>query len=719
MDAPDGRPDSIDAAGPKPAESAAAGWAAPLAAAVSGMLGILFVTGAWMWLGPFSVAAQLQAILHPALGLASVVPCVVFVARHLRQWWGQKLTVVMALGYMLLVFVAVCGASGVVLTVEAATGPRRSEAWDLVHLVSGIGVGALLPLHLALAWLRRRAVAAPDTGLARAQARFALRATAWPVIAAVMLGIAAWTWPESVVDRPLPADYSLPAYAQQFEEYQGSPFAPAYARTSTGMLIEPSALAGSASCGTSGCHAEILAEWEPSAHRFSAMNPPFQAVQRLFADDRGAAETRYCAGCHDPISLFAGAKDIHEVDLSAPGMQEGVSCAVCHSLSRVDQRGNADYVLTPPTRYLWEDALGWRKWVSDFLIRSLPRQHLLDYDRNLLREPEFCGACHKQFIPEALNRFGPSPGQNQFDEWRQSHWHTDDPATDLSCRDCHMRLVSDSRDPGRGEAGDVRRDADDGKHRHHGTIATNVLMPMVLKLPYWERQVDLTKQWIRGETVLPEIDHLWPRGPVASVRVLAPEWAERGADAKVRVVVRNEKAGHAFTTGPLDFMQAWVHLTVEDARGTVVASWGAIDPETRHIVHGTGERHRIGNARDQGTLVLEGMPLDAEGRPLEKHQLWNKAGGLGVRQVYAGYSDTQVYQFRVPPDAESPLTVRADLDFRRYRQDFLDLAVPRMERDSGVIQPKVTQDSHRAQIRLSGAAADRTDAEAEATGNER
>lgn len=717
--APAERSGSPDGAGPKPAEVAAAGWSAPLAAVVSGMLAILFATGVWMWLGPFSVSVQLQAILHPALGLVAIVPCCVFVVRHLRQWWGQKLTAVMALGYLLLAFVAVCGVSGVVLTIEAATGPRRSETFDLVHLVSGIGVGALLPLHLAMAYWRRRTGVAPSDDLSRAQTRFAIGASAWLALAAAALGIAAWTWPARVVDRPLPADYSLPAYAQQFEEYQGSPFAPAYARTSTGMLIEPGVLAGSASCGSSGCHEEILAEWEPSAHRFSAMNPPFQAVQRLFADDRGAAETRYCAGCHDPISLFAGAKDIHEADLSAPGMQEGVSCAVCHSLSRVDQRGNADYVLTPPQRYLWEDAGGWRKWVSDFLIRSLPRQHTQDYDRNLLRAPEFCGACHKQFIPEALNRFGTSPGQNQFDEWRQSHWHTDDPATDLSCRDCHMRLVSDSHDPGHGESGDVRRDENDEKHRHHGTIATNVLMPLVLKLPHWERQVELTKQWIRGETVLPEIDHLWPRGPVASVEIVAPESAERGADARVRVVVRNEKAGHAFTTGPLDFMQAWVHLTVEDASGAVFASWGAIDPDTRHIVHGNGERHRIGNARDQGTLVLEGMPLDAEGRPLEKHQLWNKAGGLGVRQVYAGYSDTQVYRFRVPPDAVSPLTVRADLDFRRYRQDFLDLAVPRMERDSGVIQPKVTQDSHQVQIRLTGNSVGATVAEPATAGNER
>ena len=168
------------------------------------------------------------------------------------------------------------------------------------------------------------------------------------------------------------------------------------------------------SCGTSGCHEQVYAEWQPSAHRFSAMNPSFQAIQKNFAADRGAEETRYCAGCHDPISLFAGAKDIHNLSLSAPGMQEGCSCVVCHALDKVGVRGNADY------------------------------------DRGLMHSPEFCGACHKQFIPEALNRFGLVAGQNQYDAWHSSHWNTTAPATNLNCIDCHMRLVHDSRDPARG-----------------------------------------------------------------------------------------------------------------------------------------------------------------------------------------------------------------------------------------------------------------------------
>jgi hypothetical protein len=373
---------------------------------------------------------------------------------------------------------------------------------------------------------------------------------------------------------------------------------------------------------------------------------------------------------------------------------------VCHAIDQVDVRGNADYVLVPPRKYLWENTQGWRKAVSDFLIRAFPRQHLADYDRGLLHSPEFCGACHKQFIPEALNRYGLVPGQNQYDEWHSSHWNTTDPATNLNCIDCHMRLVYDSQDPARGESGAVRRTPQDGTHRHHGFIATNFFMPQVLKLPHADEQVRLTEEWIRGETVIPEIADLWPPGPVASVDVLAPAQAGPGEEIQIDAVVVNSKAGHNLTTGPLDFMRVWIHLRVLDATGNVVAEWGGIDPATREIADVPGRIHQIGNSRNEGTLVLEGLPVDGEGRPILKHELWTQAGGKGKRVIFPGYSDRQSYTLRIPENTPGPLTVRADLNFRRYRQEFLDLELPTLEQETGVYQPMVPQSSDAAQITL-------------------
>ncbi len=683
-----------------PAELAQRGWASPLARTVTALLVFQALTGLWIYLAPFSVFSQMQVLAHALVGLAVILPYGVYQVRHFLVWYRQTFTAVMMLGYLLAGMLVVCMASGVVLTWQAAVGPKISPTWDAVHLVSGIVALVLVLVHLGLALARRRLVMARTPEFAWA-VRWFLAGNGGLVAGGIALaGLAAVLAPAPRAELPIPEGYTLPSYMQKYDEYRGSPFAPSFARTSSGTLVDPAVLGNSKSCGSAGCHEQIYAEWEPSAHRFSAMNPSFQAIQKNFAAESEPAETRYCAGCHDPISLFAGAKDIHNQSLSAPGMQEGCSCVVCHSIDKVDQRGNADYVLVPPHKYLWESTEGWTKAVSDFLIRAYPRQHLADYDRPLMRTPEFCGACHKQFIPEALNRFGMVPGQNQYDEWRASHWNVDNPDENLSCIDCHMRLVHDSTDPGRGEAGAVRRSANDRAHRHHGTVATNFFMPMVLKLPHWEEQVRLTEEWIRGQTVIPEIDHLWPRGPVASIQIVGPGEAAPGEELRLRVLVENRKAGHKLTTGPLDFMRVWVHLRVTDARGRVLAEWGAIDPKTREITDTPGRVHQVGNSRKEGTLVLEGLPINERREPIRKHELWTQAGGKGVRQIFPGYSDHQSYTFRVPEDAAGPLLVEADLNFRRYRQEFLDLVLPTLERDTGVYQPMVPQSSDRKVIHL-------------------
>ncbi len=667
------------------------GWRWWLSLAVGGGLTFLGLSGLWQFLAPFSRFSQLLVLVHTAVGLALLVVLPRYLWRHIGDWWRQRVTAEMVLGYLLLVLAAPCVLSGVVNTYHAAFGPRLARLWDLVHLISGLSVLALLIAHVVLAFLRRWPAARRDAALGTALRRFPRRVAAALVVTTGVLAIFALAWPQTSYRRPVPEDYGLPAYAQQFEEYRGNPFAPTYARTEGFELVDPALLAHSASCGSAGCHEEILAEWEPSAHRFAAFNPPFQAVQQLFADEREPTETRYCAGCHDPISLFAGAKDMRHEDLSAPGAEEGISCVACHAISVVDQRGNADYVLTPPVKYLGELGDGAAKWASDFLIRAYPRQHLADYDRGVLKTPELCGACHKQFIPEALNRFGLVAGQNQYDEWKNSRWHTDDPETDLACRDCHMRLVPESRDPAHGEAHDLRRAADDGAHRHHGFIATNNFIPALMALPHWRAQTELTDAWIRGETVIPEIAHLWPEGPVVGLQVLAPARAAAGETVDIRVLITNRKAGHNFITGPLDFIRSWVHLRASDARGRLLAEWGALDPTTRRILDQEGEPHTIDSPRDAGTLVLESLPVDETGAVLERHELWKKAGGKGTRVVFPAYSDSHRYALELPADAVGPITLSARLNYRRYRQAFLDLVLPGLEDATGVYQPTVAQ----------------------------
>lgn len=680
------------------------GWRSPLAIFVSSLLVLLSLTGLWIYLGPFSVAGQLQVVLHTLLGLLLVVPYALYQWRHWQTWRGQRLTAELVLGYALMVGVITSVLTGLWLAWQAAFGLRIGSLADLIHLVAGIGAMVVVLGHLWLAYQRRRPSAGRHPELGRAQRRFGGGLAGYAALAALLVALGAGRWRTEDLAFDPPADYALPTYEQNYDVYKGNPFAPTFARTDDLKLLKPEALSGSASCGSAGCHEQILREWEPNAHRFAAMNPPFKAVQQLFADHREPAETRYCAGCHDPISLFAGAKDPANPGLAAPGVDEGISCAACHTISKVDERGNADYQVTAPKAYLGEQGRGFAKGVSDFLIRAWPRQHLADYDRNILRTPEFCGACHKQFIPEALNRFGDVDSQNQYDPWKSSPWHTDDPQTDLSCRDCHMRLVDDSTDPGAGEGGDARRLPDDGRHRHHGFIGTNAFMPRLLDLPQWQKHEKLTEAWVKGQTVLPEIADVWPKGPVASVEVLAPQRVARGGRLSLRVAATNRKAGHTFITGPLDFIRSWIHLTVTDADGRTIAEYGSINPQTRDIDDAPGQPHVLGNKSDQGTLVLESLPVGEDGEVLRRHELWMMAGGTGKRLIFPNYSDAQLYTIDIPADAVGPLQVRAELNYRRYRQEFLNLVVPEMEEERGVYQPTITQSEHQVSVELEPAA---------------
>ena len=182
-------------------------------------------------------------------------------------------------------------------------------------------------------------------------------------------------------------------------------------------------------------------------------------------------------------SLFAGTKNVFTEDLSSlHGYQEGVSCIVCHSIQETDLAGNANYVMRQPERYIGETQKGAvAKFVSDFLIRTYPKKHLEEFSKTLFKTPEYCAACHKQFIDEEVNQVGWVQLQNQYDNWKNSRWnHPGDPTKTIECRECHMPLVA-SLDPASGDALDYNRSETDDKHRSHRFLGANQFMPSHLR----------------------------------------------------------------------------------------------------------------------------------------------------------------------------------------------------------------------------------------------
>ena len=655
-------------------------WTRPLLQTVAGLLAFETLTGLANYLLPFSVPNQVMVLLHTLGGLVLIAPFAWYQLRHWRIYRSMRFSHVVLTGYFAMVATVLLLASGAVLTAQAAFATHISRAWDVVHLLATVALlGAALPHIVTLA---SRAARAGNTeagaALYAATRRFTWR-TAFVVVGPfIFVPVLALLYrPAPLVNR-LPADYSY-VYGKD------RPFAPSLASTASGGAYDARSLGGSAACGTGGCHDRISKEWNVSAHRYAAMDAAFQKVQSVMAEQNGSESTRYCGGCHDPISLFSGTKNIGVKDLTnLSGFQEGVSCVACHAIKKTDIKGNAAYVMSQPGRYMYElaDTVGVPRRVRDFLIRAYPRYHVETLQHKLFKSPEFCAACHKQFIDQEVNNVGWVQLQNQFDNWRKSRWnHPGDATKSIECRECHMPLAS-TYDPANGDDLDYNRSPSDGKHRSHRFLAANQWMPTVLKLPGADEQVRLTEQWLRGEIEVPEIAAKWRTGAAVPVNIVAPDVAKPGDPLTIQAVLTNNKVGHDFPTGPLDIIQAWVELTVTDQHGSVIFREGQRDSA---------------NFIAPGSFMLKAEPVDQNGNVIDRHNLWEMVGVRYRRSIFPGFSDKEEFSFicpataltkptdvmiRNPGDTTSPLNRRAAVRVPREKVTELRVTARLMYRKS-------------------------------------
>jgi hypothetical protein len=611
-------------------------WERKLLITISGLLLFETLTGLSIWLLPFSVSNQVTVLLHTAIGLLFMVPFAWYQVRHWLLYRPRQMSHVKLTGYFAMVATIVAIVSGLVLTWQATFLTRISYGWDLVHIVATLALIASVLPHVVALIIR---AARPESGTAAAPIRAATKRFGMGtlIVAAplfVVVGVLAWAYEPVELVNELPADYSY-VYGPD------RPFAPSLAKTNTGGAFDARSLGGSESCGTAGCHEEILREWQVSAHRYSAMDVAFQTVQQVMAEQNGPESTRYCGGCHDPISLFSGAKNVFNDDLTnLTGYQEGVSCIVCHAIRETDVQGNANYVIVQPERYMFElDEGATSRFLRDFLIRSYPRYHIETLQHRLFKSPEFCAACHKQFIDEEINQVGWVQLQNQYDNWRKSRWNEPgDPTKTIECRECHMQLV-ESGDPASGDEADYNRQAGDQKHRSHRFLAANQFMPLALQLEGAEEHVELTERWLQGRLEIPEIAHKWKSGPAVPLELIVPDTVEAGSDVNIQAVITNNKVGHDFPTGPLDIIQAWVEIVVTDQAGNVVFESGQRDQ---------------GHFIEPGSFIFKAEPVDQYGKLIDRHNLWEMVGVRYRRALFPGFSDRAEFAFSCPASMVAP-----------------------------------------------------------------
>jgi hypothetical protein len=325
----------------------------------------------------------------------------------------------------------------------------------------------------------------------------------------------------------------------------------------------------------------------------------------------------------------------------------------------MDERGIGSYVLGLPKPYLFEWSSGrYGKVLNHFLIRAYPHQHNRDYDLTLLRKPESCAPCHKEF--DVLNeQEGPVQVETQFDDWKHGKWNTEpDRAHRLYCQQCHMFLVATPREEA--DPYDLKTLLGN-RHRNHAFAAGNQYMPGALSLPNAKAHLDQVEQWLRGERTVPEIDKVWPQGPIVELKISAPQSVKAGGNVQVSVALSNKKVGHSFPTGPLNIARAWIEFRVEDASGRNLFHSGLLD----------GENHI-----ESGSYVLKPLAIDGSGQMILKPDLWHPVGPQYRRAISARESDSFLYSFRVPPASKGLLIVTARLRYAKANQFFMDAVYP-------------------------------------------
>ena len=626
---------------------------------------------------------QWQLVGHFGVGLAFVALAIVFAVVHLPRAMKRKRGQAVLTGVLALAGLVALLATGLFLLRHANSDENR---WAFhVHRVGGLaGLLAYLAHRWGSAdptprWLRVRTTAL-TVGLALAMA------------AVHVIDLGNSPEPPAVYERAFqPLDISSDPFVpfQPLADVDpDSDFYPSAATLSSGGRLDPSVLMpgplpdearlaaefaakgftseqaiGAEDCRL--CHQDTVAQWEASAHRFSSFNNPFYSASVMGLRDLGGTQaSQFCGGCHDPAVMLAGDFQA-EIDFDSKEAQAGLTCTVCHIVSRVhDVSGNGNYELADNGEdpYLFADAVeGWELELRKYLIKARPRDHKDFFLKPFYRSSEYCAACHKVSLDTPINDYKWLRGQDEYDNWHASGVSRNAsrtfylPEAARICRDCHMPMEPAPQ-------GDLA--AEGGMIRSHRFLAANTALPHVRGDTDTLERIEAFLQASKLRVDIFAMEH--PRdGLVLDLGHARPE-LRPGDELTVYVVVRNLGVGHTFPGGTNDSNEGWLAFEAgTDADGPLVRSGtldeqGELDPQAhRYQAVMLRADATVADERDAHTFHVAGL----------------------VRAIGPGSADVVRYRVNVPE--HGPLVLDAALKWRKFNQfynrfshDFLGRPTP-------------------------------------------
>jgi Tfp pilus assembly protein PilF len=446
-------------------------------------------------------------------------------------------------------------------------------------------------------------------------------------------------------------------YSEQIRKSYDFPFAkdnfslPGNAATEDNQFIQPGAFPEAEYCGH--CHEEAYRQWRQALHSNSFRTPFYRTSVNILIRTKGIEFSRHCDSCHNPIAVVSGAltKDAR-VDRSFD--QDGLTCSTCHSIQRLQSTsGNGGYVMGVPAVMVDENDKRIPGEVPFGDIMEHPERHSKAVMQTFYRTPEFCAACHKANLPNPLNDYKFIRAFTVYDEWQNSKFSRRNPLTFYAaeftrCQDCHMpRAPAVLHDYG----------AKQGQLASHRWVAGNTAVPFYYG---FDEQLQKTIEFLESGTYLNvDIFGLKKNGddkliaPLGSV----PFELEANDVVEAYVVVQNKNIGHSLIPEVRDLYEAWVEVVVKDAAGKDIYHSGFLKPD---------------GMLDARAHSFTNRPVNLSGEFVDNHKVWTIHSMAYDNSIQSGRSALVRYEFQIPPDARGPLSITARVNYRHFRQSYLN-----------------------------------------------
>ena len=442
------------------------------------------------------------------------------------------------------------------------------------------------------------------------------------------------------------------------------PFLPSNAQTETGEFLDPKSFPTAQYCAH--CHQESHKEWRNSAHANSFRTPWYQRNVRLLMDSKGPEFARHCEGCHNPIALLSGSIT-KGVSQKRSTDDDGITCTVCHSIKRVDQRGTGSYVMGRPAVVVDEAGKPVYGPVSDAEILSHLDRHSKAVMQPFYRTQELCTSCHKAALPETLNDYKWQRAFFLADEWQLSSFAKQSPLpfytkdSVSTCQTCHMAKEELSA-PDAGAKG--------GKLASHRWLGANTLIPTYYDYP---EQLARTIAFLKNGAFNVDLFALETDRQLGLIAPLGnrPFTLQANDAVTVSVVIQNKGIAHSHVPEQRDMYESWVQFKVKDEQGKTVMQSGFLKPD---------------GSLDERAHSFTNRLINKEGALNDLHQVWNNRIVAYNNTIQSGRSQIVRYQFRVPATMTSgSLSVTAQVNYRRFNQHFIDFGMSKH-----YVQPVVT-----------------------------